>query len=228
MKTLSKKESLNLGKNILIGVVPYRIKGELLDIGCGNGSFLKWLKNHGWQVKGVEVNKEAANLCRQKGIEVFNGELLDASFANKTFDVVTLIQVLEHLPNPSATLREIHRVLKRKGLLIIGVPNFGCFDRRVFNSEWGPLEIPRHLYHFNYITLKKILERNGFQIEDLRGKGFYMLGLKNLKYFKGQKHLDKLIVLLRISLIKPFLLLISRSRNEKFSPLISIYAKKLV
>ncbi|MBE0427550.1 MAG: class I SAM-dependent methyltransferase [Nitrospirae bacterium] len=172
------------------------------------------------------MNKEAANLCKQKGIEVFNGELLDASLPNETFDVVNLTQVLEHLHNPSETLKEVHRILKKDGLLIIGVPNFGCFDRIIYGKEWIPLEIPRHLYHFDYGTLKKILEINGFQVTDFRGKGYYMLGLKNLKYFKGEGYFHKLKVLLTISLIKFVLLIISKNRKENFSVLISIYAKK--
>ena len=215
-------------KNILIGIVPSKKGGWLLDIGCGNGAFLKWHKEHGWDVYGIEVNKEAVKLCKEKSVEVFEGELIDAGFVNETFDAITLIQALEHLPNPSSILKEIHRILKRDGLVLIGVPNFGCFDRKLYNSKWLPLEVPRHLYHFELQTLKKLLENNGFKVLEVRAKGFYFLGLKNLRLLRKQGLNNYIRSLLILSIIKPILLIISKSRKERFGELICVYCQKML
>jgi len=215
-----------ISKYILLGNIPWRKDGKLLDIGCGNGGFLIWYRAHGWNVYGVEINKEAANICRQKGINVFNGELMDAHFKNDTFDVVTIIQVLEHLCSPSQVIKEIYRILKKDGLLLIGIPNFGSYDRKIFNADWLPLEVPRHLYHFEPVKLRNLLERYGFKIQELRAKGFYLYGFKNISKIKERTFTAKILLLIKLNLIKPIKMLFSSKRRDKFGILISLYCQK--
>lgn len=107
-------------------------------------------------------------------------ELTSRDYPPDYFDVCTLNQVLEHVPDPSALLREINRVLKKNGSLLVGVPNFVCFDSKLYKENWAQLDTPRHLYQFDFTTLRKLLELSGFKIEEFRAKGFYLLGLKNL------------------------------------------------
>jgi 2-polyprenyl-3-methyl-5-hydroxy-6-metoxy-1,4-benzoquinol methylase len=215
-------------KNLIIGIIPYRKGGKLLDIGCGKGDFLKWHKEHSWDVKGVEINEEAVNLCRQSGIEVFHGELLDAGFDTEVFDAITLVQVLEHIPNPSAVLSEVHRILKKDGLLFISVPNFGCFDRRVFGAEWVSLDIPRHIYHFEYATLAELLRKSGFRIVNFKAKVYESFSMrKSLRLISEQSYIRAIKAILKLMVLKPASLMISSRRKEDFAVYLALYCEKV-
>jgi len=85
-------------------VVPKELKGRLLDIGCGSGEFLNQMKNFGWEVYGVEISPEAADMGNKRGLNVFCGELGSADFPQDYFDVVVLSQSLEHVYSPGAYL----------------------------------------------------------------------------------------------------------------------------
>jgi len=218
-----------LSSHLLLCVVPFKKEGKLLDVGCGNGSFLMWHKTRGWDVLGIDISKSACDLCEKKGIKVFKGELQDAKIESESFDVVTLIQVLEHLHDPIGTLKEINRVLKNDGLLIIGVPNYGCFDRKILGKKWPFLEIPRHLYHFDIGVLRNILDLNGFNIIEIRGKGFYLYGIRALRNIKkGTQIFDLLKIFINLVFLKLILLILSKGRKEKYAPLISFFCKKVI
>lgn len=211
----------------LIGIVPWKKDAKLLDVGCGNGDFLMWHKNHGWDVYGVEINREASLICSEKGLKVFNGSLEHARFTDNFFDVVTLVQVLEHLTDPLNTIKEIVRIMKPGGLLLIGVPNFGCFDRKIFKENWIPLEVPRHLYHFELNPLIKLLMHQGLNIQEIRAKGFYLFGIKNLLKVSSHYNLSKwLRLLFKVVIFKPLLLIFTKNKIERFATFISVYCKK--
>jgi len=139
--------------------------GKILDVGCGAGYFLAVAKENGWETRGVEISKIAASYARKKfGIDVFAGELADAGYPNEYFDVVTLWHVLAHLPNPSETLAEVNKVLKKDGLLVLTVPNINGFQAKIFKEFWFHLDVPRHLYFFELDLLEQMLRKNGFKI----------------------------------------------------------------
>ncbi|MDP3142919.1 MAG: class I SAM-dependent methyltransferase [Candidatus Omnitrophota bacterium] len=145
-------------------IVRYKNGGRFLDIGCLDGYFLAYLKKIGWQVSGVEIDSTACRFARDKlGLEVFCGELIQAAYPERYFDVISLYDVLEHLSNPSAALREIYRILKDDGLLCIRVPNIDSLEFRIFKERWLAIDAPRHLFHFQTRTIKKILEKCGFK-----------------------------------------------------------------
>lgn len=215
-------------KDLLRCIIPYQKHGKLLDIGCGNGTFLKWYKDHGWDVYGVEVSRKAIEICKQQGIKVFYGELLDAHLGNETFDVVTLMQVLEHFPNPSAILKEISRILKMDGYAIIAVPNFGGFDRKVLKSNWGHLDVPRHLYHFELETLNKLLRNCGLRIQKVKAKIFDSFSMKrNLNRIRRESFVNYMKCLLILIALKPILLTVSKKRQERFGVYICVYCRKM-
>lgn len=149
-------------------------KGSLLEIGCATGLFLNYARQKGWRVKGVEISPWASNLARLTyNIEVFTGTIEEARFADSTFNVVFMNHVLEHLPNPVGTLREVYRILRRKGVLVVEVPNE--FDtlfekvRELLGKPRVPYEIPSpHLYFFTASTLRCILAKSGFTIARLK------------------------------------------------------------
>ena len=144
--------------------------GRLLDVGCGSGIFLDEVKIHGWQVWGTEVSEFAVKHARDTfGIEVFKGELPDARFSDESFDVITIWHVLEHTKDPFNTLKEVRRILKSDGVVIIAVPNVHCY---LYNIAYTLIKLRRpkllyldskeiHLYHFHTGTLKRMLEKGG-------------------------------------------------------------------
>lgn len=144
-------------------VTRYKHSGRLLDVGCASGVFLGGMqKAGGWELYGVEINPDAARMAREQcHIDVRTGTLEQAAFASGFFDAITLWDVLEHLHDPAATLREIHRVLKRGGVLVIRVPNAASWDARLFGRYWAGLEPPRHLYVFTPDTLRALVTANG-------------------------------------------------------------------
>ena len=98
--------------------------GRLLDVGCGTGGFLKELcRDSKWQAVGVDISERALETARQQGLTVQCGELDSLHLPAASFDVVTLWEVIEHVPNPRGMLLEIHRLLKPAGVLLMSTPN---------------------------------------------------------------------------------------------------------
>lgn len=147
-------------------VLRARPSGVLLDVGCSTGLFLNNMRRFvGWTLHGVEISPHAVELARRlPGVTVFTGTLEEAVYPAGMFDAVTLWDVFEHLHDPAATLREIRRVLRPDGVLVVRVPNLSSWDARLFGRAWAGLDAPRHLYLFDRETLPRILEANGFRI----------------------------------------------------------------
>ncbi len=142
----------------------YRLKpggGAVLDIGCGTGDKLDLLRSRGYDVKGVEISPEAEYAKNVFKLDVQRTDILDAEYPEESFDVVTLYHVLEHLPDLSASLVKIRRILKPDGVLILQVPNFASRQRRLFGRRWSLYDPPRHLQDFTPQTLDKVLKDNG-------------------------------------------------------------------
>lgn len=145
--------------------------GKFLDIGCGNGAYESYLinDNSNWEFYGIEPNKNSFQAAKDiKGFKVFNGNLREAGYPDNFFDVILMSHSLEHLSDPMASLKKCYRILKPGGRLVISVPNFNSLARRFFGKYWFHLDAPRHLFHFNPDILKKMIEKSGFKIEQLR------------------------------------------------------------
>lgn len=147
----------NRRMRILRRLAGRRAGKRLLDIGCGEGTFLLAAKAEGWSVAGTEMNPAAA---RAVGLEV-QAELSSVGTL-APFNCITLWHSLEHMPDPRATLREARNVLAPDGILVIAVPDAGGFQALVFGAKWLHLDVPRHLYHFNRPSLGDLLRREGF------------------------------------------------------------------
>lgn len=167
----------------------YKSNGKLLDIGCGNGAFLSFMKEIGWNTFGIEISQKAVDIASLNGHNIFTGNLLDAKYPDNYFDVITLNNVLEHLSNPTTEIEEINRILKPKGELIICVPNFSSFSSRIFKNNWLGLIVPEHLQHFTHKSLELSLNNNGFN--NISTKGIYRkILLSNIRsYPKNNKFL---------------------------------------
>ena len=137
--------------------------GSLLDIGSGTGYFASTMKNAGWEVSGVEVNEAARNYSIEKfEIDIKSPDEIK-KMPNESFDCITLWHVLEHLENPNNYLDEISRLLKPGGTCLIALPNYQSFDAEYYKQFWAGYDVPRHLWHFNSNTFKKLIDNHGFK-----------------------------------------------------------------
>ena len=143
---------------------------KLLDIGCGSGTFLETAKRRGWQAVGTELNHEK---FQDSGLEVYdNLDKVTKKYAPAFFDALTLWHTLEHFKNPREVLTKARELLAENGSLLIAVPNFGGFQSSIFGQNWLHLDMPRHLFHFNFNALKLLLEQCGFSIKWRRNQEF--------------------------------------------------------
>lgn len=143
-------------------------RGRLLDVGCGSGGLLYVMQNLGWEVVGIDPDPGAIEAAARRGFEVSRATLEEAAFPDGSFDVITMSHVIEHVPDPEATLKESLRVLRPGGWLSIATPNAKSLGRRRFGRDWLGWSIPYHLLVFTPRTLRDAITRSGFLIENLR------------------------------------------------------------
>lgn len=139
------------------------VPGRLLDVGCGNGKRLAFMKKSGWEVVGQEIDAVSADLARKNcDCPVYVGELKQLGFPENSFDAITMNHVIEHVADPVHLLRECVRILKPKGKLVAITPNANSIGHKYFGMHWRGLEPPRHLYIFSIKNLRTIAEKAGF------------------------------------------------------------------
>lgn len=125
-------------------------RGKLLDVGCGTGEFLDEMQKHGWQVEGIEKDTEAAEFARRKySLNIHTTSLGECNFPEKSFDVITMWHVLEHLYQPLESLKTVQMLSKDDGVILVATPNISSFDAGFYKTNWVALDAPRHLSHFN-------------------------------------------------------------------------------
>lgn len=148
---------------ILSKISKFKNHGRLLDVGCGPGFFLDEAKLQGWETHGVEPAFWAVDTAKRRfGISVFRGGLREARFADKFFDAVVMMDVLEHLENPVETFEEVRRILKPGGVLYVSTPDIQSFFSRLLGARWWGIN-KYHLFYFSRGTLEKLFHRVGFR-----------------------------------------------------------------
>lgn len=179
--------------------------GSLLDVGCSNGQFMYWARENGFECKGIEINKRTAVIAVQNGFEVFTGFLEEAPYTRKSFDVVYLGDVIEHVNDPRRLIMTANSFLKENGMLVFSTPNMDCFWSRstlllykLFVIPWSSLTPPHHLFQFNFdnlgLLLGEIHLKSTFSIFDSPARLAYNLGsLHVYKHFKQNKTLGRFL-----------------------------------
>jgi 2-polyprenyl-3-methyl-5-hydroxy-6-metoxy-1,4-benzoquinol methylase len=139
-------------------------RGTLLDVGPCTGTLLVQAREAGFAVQGIEINAGAARMCREElGLDVRAGVLEADSYPADSFDLVSMGDVIEHVPDPVATLRTVARVLKPGGHVLISTPNVESAAARMLQVK--PEE---HIYYFSAATLAASLEKAGLQTVEMR------------------------------------------------------------
>jgi len=144
-------------------------KGKILDIGCGVGIFLDIMKENGWDVCGQDISPFAVEYCKKKGFRVFKGNVSDIKISEK-FNLITMFDVIAHIPNPLHYLEKTYKLLKKNGILIIKTPyhNNFLFKTVKFLAFTGRsrslLHIPAQIYHFNKFSIKNLPYKTNFEI----------------------------------------------------------------
>jgi SAM-dependent methyltransferase len=137
--------------------------GRVLDVGCGDGGLLQSFADGAWRPVGLDPSTTAVEATRRRGIEAFQGTLDDHPWEPGTFQAVLFQHSLEHIPDPMGSLSEAANLLAPGGVLVVAVPNWGSWQRRLFGSRWSHLELPRHMQHFSTKALRRAAERVGLE-----------------------------------------------------------------
>jgi SAM-dependent methyltransferase len=192
-----------VSENTLDEIQNLKPQGRFLEVGCAGGAFLNAARKRGYAVEGVELSEDAAGIAKEKfGIKVFAGDLLDAGFDSAAFDIVYMGDVIEHLPDPVNTLKELHRIIAPGGLLVLELPSqtntlFSRLGFFVYGALGKSITValpPYHLFEYRPGSLRFLMESSGFRIGrlaqgcispsdvNLRGGVLQRFGKKILQY----------------------------------------------
>lgn len=173
-------------KRNIVKRISQKQSGTLLDIGCGTGDFLKIMKQSGWNITGVEINESVRNLAQANtgSIILDQTEFFESE---QKYDVITLWHSLEHLNTLTRFLEKISISLNANGVVIIAVPNYKSFDAEYYQQDWAAYDVPRHLYHFSFDAMVKLMRKFSFELiehQQLPFDPFYVALLSELSVRK--------------------------------------------
>jgi len=143
---------------------------SILDIGCGRGWMLCFLKKYfGFsEVAGTQISLPAIKFARERlGLKIYDRDLLELQLPGESLDVVTIWHVLEHVPRPADYAREMYRLLKPGGTLLVEVPNLAAWSRPITGKYWLSWDPKYHLTFFDPPALTKLLSDAGFRIKTI-------------------------------------------------------------
>lgn len=159
---------------------------RLLDVGCALGFMLQEAKAAGWEAVGVESSEFAAKYATEHtGCPVYAGTLEKAAFPSESFDVISLMDVIEHIPNPSDLIREIYRILSPDGIIFVVTPNFGSLFVQLYGRTAYGVWPDQHVVYYQPSTLTRLLRDNGFSRVITGSKDFYAQNLSRFFPRKG-------------------------------------------
>jgi len=141
---------------------------RLLDVGCAVGFLPELAKDLGYDAYGVEVSEHGARLANERlPGRVKAGTLQNAAYETASFDVVTSSDVIEHVPNPRDFLREVARITKPGGAVLLTTPDMNSLSARVFGKRWPNVKL-EHLWYFSRKGLTRLLDQQGFDVVEVR------------------------------------------------------------
>ncbi len=161
--------------------------GKVLDVGSGYGYFRKALSNHNFDHDGIEISKYAIAIAKDLyNFNTYHGTLLDYyKKLENTYDVVTLWDVIEHIPDPEKLLEQVYNVLKPGGYVVIKTPNIQCLEGYIFGKYYHSFK-REHLIYFSNNSLSSYADKTGFSVYKSQSISHLLTG------FFGKQYTDKL------------------------------------
>lgn len=129
---------------------------RLLDVGCGDGQLLQTAKEEGWDATGIDLSEAATLLCHRRGLSASMTDFFDGSLDDQRFDVITMCELIEHVPSPQRFLKRAEELLDDDGILYLTTPNFGSLARRMLGESWSTIH-PEHIGYLERSMLKRMV-----------------------------------------------------------------------
>lgn len=165
--------------------------GKILDVGCAYGYFLELAKRKGFRVEGVEVNSQVAkkaSICT--GAQIHVGDFLKLKLKPKSYEMITLFDVVEHLKSPSDYLQKAYTLLKKHGRIVVETGDVASSLATIQKQAWRLVSPQIHLYYFSGKTLSLLLRQIGFKNISIQKVGFWRTAGQIVYRSAGKKWLS--------------------------------------
>lgn len=149
-------------------------KNYLLDFGCGQGDFLRQIKESKWTGKGVDIDPLSIAIAKKYNLNVELININKRNLPSHTYDAVTLCHVIEHVHDPLELMRDCFDTLKPGGFLWIVTPNVDSILHKIFKNNWYPLQCPQHIFLLSKQSLKIILQESGYSNIVFHRRGYHI------------------------------------------------------
>jgi len=196
IKSISTRRKIRIGQNSLSKNTPQN-KPRLLDVGCGTGDFLYSCLKKGWQINGIENNKNAKNNSRTEVSSFIFDDFEFLKSQPERFDIITMWHSLEHIIDLKQTIVDMKKLLTNKGVIVVACPNHKSFDAMFYKESWAAYDLPRHLWHFDKDSISKLFLEHNMQLTKtlpMYWDSFYISILSEKIISKKNKFLKGVIV----------------------------------
>ena len=154
----------------------YISPGTLLDIGCATGFFLDEAQKRGWKSKGIEISEFAASYAKTRlKLDIQQGDIQLIRLAPNSYNLITLWDVIEHLPDAVSVFTKLRNSLKKNGVLVFATPDVGSIPARLTKQRWIGYKLSdEHLAYFSKTTIEALLTKSGFSLDQFHHTGKYV------------------------------------------------------
>lgn len=150
--------------------------GKMIDIGCAMGFFIDEASKRGWQVEGMDVSHFAVEYVKERfGHNVYQGSLDTLELEEGAYDLVTMYDVIEHVPDPKAYMMRVASLLRSGGIFELATPDVDSIPAKLTGKRWIGYKLSEeHVYYFSVNTLRQMLDYAGFDVVHVRHIGKYV------------------------------------------------------
>jgi SAM-dependent methyltransferase len=156
---------------LVVSMERYRLTGRWLDIGFGEGGLLSIARRHSWSCYGTEVSPAALEYGARQGWFVTSNPVVDPRFPAHGFDVISMVEILEHLPDPDGVMGIVSQLLRPGGMFYLTTPNAQSLNRLVLGAAWSIFSPPEHMVIWTSTGLCQALARHELTPQRIRTEG---------------------------------------------------------